>query len=454
MTLKLDPDSPLMQASFTFGVATAAFQIEGANTTDGRCESIWDTFCTTPGKVLNADDGSVACDHYHLWRDDIDLIESLGVDAYRLSIAWPRIINNIDGSINAKGLAFYDNIINELNARNIKVFVTLYHWDLPQYLEDNGGWLNRDTVHAFVHYAGVISEHFKERIYSYCTFNEPWCSAYLGYQYGVHAPGHKSRKMGLQAAHHLLLAHGLAVPVIRRHCGDAQVGIVLNFTPGDSASDSPEDLQASKIYNDYNSHWFIQPLMRGSYPGLIQQLYAEDMPMIETADMAAISVDIDYLGINFYTRAVIAAPDDDDDDLFKLVPQPQAEHTDIGWEVRPKALYKLLRELNRLYSLPPIYITENGAACDDHILDGQIDDQQRCRYLQQHLLAVERAAREGVVIKGYFAWSLMDNFEWAEGYSKRFGIVYVDYKNQQRTLKKSAHSYKNLLNSRALINSL
>ena len=451
MTLKLDLDSPLMQADFTFGVATAAFQIEGANTTDGRCESIWDTFCQQQGKVLNAEDGSVACDHYHRWREDIDLIESLGVDAYRLSIAWPRIINDIDGSINAKGLAFYDNIINELNARNIKVFVTLYHWDLPQYLEDNGGWLNRDTVHAFVEYANVISEHFKDRIYSYCTFNEPWCSAYLGYQYGVHAPGKKSRRMGLQAAHHLLLAHGLAVPVIRRHCGDAQVGIVLNFTPGDSASDSADDLSANKIYNDYNSHWFIQPLMQGSYPSSIQQLYAEDLPIIEAGDLAQINVSIDYLGINFYTRAVVAAPDIDTEELFQLMPQADVEHTDIGWEVRPAALYTLLTELNRLYSLPPIYITENGAACDDHLQDGRVDDQQRCRYLQQHLLAVERAAREGVTIKGYFAWSLMDNFEWAEGYSKRFGLIYVDYHNQQRTFKKSAHSYRDLLNSRAYI---
>ncbi|MCJ8338273.1 MAG: GH1 family beta-glucosidase [Pseudomonadales bacterium] len=451
MTLQLDLDSPLMQPDFSFGIATAAFQIEGANTADGRCESIWDKFCQLEGKVLNGDDGSMACDHYHLWREDIDLIESLGVDSYRLSIAWPRIINDIDGSVNASGLAFYDNIINQLNARNIKVFVTLYHWDLPQYLEDHGGWLNRDTVHAFVHYAEIISQHFQQRIYSYCTFNEPWCSAYLGYQYGVHAPGHKSRKMGLQAAHHLLLAHGLAVPVIRRHCGGAQVGIVLNFTPGDSASDSQEDLRATQIYNDYNSHWFIQPLMQGSYPSSIVQLYAEDQPVIEASDLADINVSIDFLGVNFYTRAVVATPASNADELFQLVPQADAEHTDIGWEIHPAALYKLLTELNRMYNLPPIYITENGAACDDHIVDGQIDDQQRCRYLQQHLLAVEQAVQEGVVIKGYFAWSLMDNFEWAEGYSKRFGIVYVDYKSQKRTLKKSAHSYRNLLNSRVFI---
>ena len=264
MTFKLDSNSKLMQPEFTFGVATAAFQIEGANTTDNRCPSIWDTFCAQPGKVLGGDDGSVACDHYNLWLEDIDMIESLGVDAYRLSIAWPRIISDIDGTVNAKGLAFYDKIIDELNRRNIKVFVTLYHWDLPQYLEDQGGWLSRDTVSAFVKYAQVISEHFQDRIYSYATFNEPWCSAYLGYQYGVHAPGHTSRKEGLQAAHHLLLAHGLGVEEIRKHTTAAQVGIVLNFTPGYSATQSVEDIRATQIYNDYNSHWYIQPLMQGS----------------------------------------------------------------------------------------------------------------------------------------------------------------------------------------------
>ena len=451
MTLTLDNHSPLMQPDFTFGVATAAFQIEGATTADGRCPSIWDTFCAQPGKVVGADDGSVACDHYNLWLQDIDLIESLGVDAYRLSIAWPRIISDKDGRVNSQGLAFYDQIINELNRRNIKVFITLYHWDLPQYLEDEGGWLNRATVDAFVQYAEVISEHFKDRIYSYATFNEPWCSAYLGYQYGIHAPGHTSRAKGLQAAHHLLLAHGLGVNAIRKHTERAEVGIVLNFTPGYSASDSPADIRATDIYNDYNSHWFIQPLMQGSYPESIQTLYPDDLPIIEAGDLQAINAPIDFLGINFYTRYVVSATEEGSKEDFQPLDQQYtgAEHTHIGWEIHAPALHKLLTELHQRYSLPPVYITENGAACDDHLIAGEVDDLQRCRYLQQHLQMVDQAAREGVNIKGYFAWSLMDNFEWAEGYSKRFGLVYVDYQTQQRTLKKSAHQFKALLNSRA-----
>ncbi|NRA55418.1 MAG: beta-glucosidase [Gammaproteobacteria bacterium] len=453
MTFKLDKHSALMQPDFTFGVATAAFQIEGANTADNRCPSIWDTFCQQPGKVLNADDGAIACDHYHLWQQDLQLIDSLGVDAYRLSIAWPRIISDIDGTINTKGLAFYDNIINELNRRNIKVFVTLYHWDLPQYLEDRGGWLSRDTVTAFVSYAGVIAEHFKDRIYSYATFNEPWCSAYLGYQYGVHAPGHTSRKEGLQAAHHLLLAHGLGIKAIRQHTQTAQAGIVLNFTPGYSNSDKPADLRATDIYNDYNSHWFIQPLMQGCYPESIEALYPDELPTAAPGDLQAISVAIDFLGINFYTRHVIEASTPGSAEDFQQVDQKHtgAEHTHIGWEIHAPALYELLIGLHTRYKLPPIFITENGAACDDHLIDGTVNDDQRCRYLQQHLQMVDQASREGVVVKGYFAWSLMDNFEWAQGYSQRFGLVHVDYQTQVRTLKKSAHCYKALLNSRAHI---
>jgi beta-glucosidase len=450
MTFKLSNQSALMQPDFTFGVATAAFQIEGANTADDRCPSIWDTFCATPGKVLGGDDGSIACDHFHLWQEDIELIDSLGVDAYRLSIAWPRIISDIDGTVNAKGLAFYDNIVNALNRRGIKVFVTLYHWDLPQYLEDQGGWLNRATVTAFTHYANVISEHFQDRIFSYATFNEPWCSAYLGYQYGIHAPGHTSRKEGLQAAHHLLLAHGLGIKAIRQHTQTAQAGIVLNFTPGYSNSDNPKDMRATEIYNDYNSHWFIQPLIQGSYPQSIQKLYPNEMPIVHAGDMQAINVDIDFLGINFYTRYVIEAPEPHSAEDFQQVDQRYtgAEHTHIGWEIHALALYELLTSLHARYVLPPIYITENGAACDDHLIDGEVNDDQRYRYLQQHLAMVDKAAEEGVCVKGYFAWSLMDNFEWAEGYSKRFGLVHVDYQTQVRTLKRSAHAFKALLNSR------
>jgi len=450
MTFKLSNQSALMQPDFTFGVATAAFQIEGANTADDRCPSIWDTFCATPGKVLGDDDGSVACDHYHLWQEDIELIDSLGVDAYRLSIAWPRIISDIDGTVNAKGLAFYDNIVNTLNRRGIKVFVTLYHWDHPQYLEDQGGWLNRATVVAFAHYADVICQHFKDRIYSYATFNEPWCSAYLGYQYGVHAPGHTSRKEGLQAAHHLLLAHGLGIKSIRKHTQIAQAGIVLNFTPGYSNSDSPKDISATEIYNDYNSHWFIQPLIQGCYPQSIQKLYPDEMPIVHAGDMKTINVDIDFLGINFYTRYVIEATEPGSAEDFQQVDQCHtgAEHTHIGWEIHAYALYELLISLHARYTLPPIYITENGAACDDHLIDGEVNDDQRHRYLQQHLAMIDKATKEGVCVKGYFAWSLMDNFEWAEGYSKRFGLVHVDYDTQVRTLKRSAHAFKALLKSR------
>lgn len=441
---QLPADSKLLSKNFIFGVATSSYQIEGGIDKDQREPSIWDTFCQQPGAVKGQENGAIACDHYHLWQQDVELIASLGVDAYRLSIAWPRIIR-ADGSTNQAGLAFYDQIIQALSDKGIKVSVTLYHWDLPQYLEDKGGWLNRETAYQFAHYADVVSQHFGNRIDSYATFNEPWCSAYLGYRFGIHAPGIKDQKSGYQAAHHLLLAHGLAMPILRRNAPQSQHGIVLNFTPNYAISEA--DDTAQQLAEDDNSHWFMQPIFEGSYPHSIQTLFAQDMPLVLDGDMDIIHVPIDFLGINFYTCNRVQA---DPQQGYQVV-AANAEHvelTDMGWEVYPQALTDLLVGFKLRYTLPPIYITENGAATADEIVDGVVDDQQRMAYYQRHLLAVDEAIRQGVNVAGYFAWSLMDNFEWAEGYDKRFGLVYVDYQTQQRTLKNSALAFQSLLASR------
>lgn len=438
----LPTDSALLQQSFTFGVATAAFQIEGAAAEREPC--IWDTFCAEPGRIKDGSNGLVACDHVHRWREDLELIASLGVDAYRFSIAWGRVIR-ADGSVNQQGLAFYIALLDELRARNIKAYVTLYHWDLPQYLQDNGGWLNRDTAYRFADYAEVVSKAFGDRVYSYATLNEPFCSAYLGYEAGIHAPGEQNRQAGRQAAHHLLLAHGLAMPVLRRNCPTALTGIVLNFSPCFAASDSAADRQAAKLADSYHNHWYLQPLLEGRYPDLSGQLASTDLPRTEAGDLAIIAQPLDFLGVNYYTRTVFTAREDG---WFSDVKPSITPLTDMGWEIYPQGLTEMLVQLHQRYRLPPIYITENGAAMVDAFQDGKVEDQARLDYYQQHLLATDAAVRAGVDVRGYFAWSLLDNFEWAEGYAKRFGIVYVDYQSQQRTLKASGIALQALWRNR------
>ena len=443
MTVKLTlpAQSEMLSKDFTYGVATASFQIEGG--TDSRLPCIWDTFCNTPNKIVDKSNGEIACDHFNRWQDDINLIDSLGVDAYRLSISWPRVLNEA-GELNQAGVKYYLNILDRLKSKNIKAFVTLYHWDLPQHLEDKGGWLNRETAYKFRDYVDLISAIFGNRVHAYATLNEPFCSAFLGYEVGVHAPGIVGKEFGKKAAHHLLLAHGLAMEVLARNSPNTLNGIVLNFTPCYPESDSLADINAAAFADDYLNQWYIKPIFDGKYPEIMSQLPTEHQPEIHDGDMAIIAHDMDFLGINFYTRAIYRA---DDDEHFLQI-EPPEPRTDMGWEIYPKAFTELLVSLNEKYTLPPVYITENGAAMADKIIDGVVNDQDRLDYYQQHLNAVNDAIEQGVQVNGYFAWSLMDNFEWAEGYLKRFGIVHVDYETQVRTIKASGLAYKALITSR------
>ncbi|MBS3798003.1 GH1 family beta-glucosidase [Pseudoalteromonas sp. BDTF-M6] len=441
-TISLPDESPMLRREFIYGVATSSFQIEGAK--DARTPCIWDTFCEQPNAIADHSNGAIACEHVKYWQQDVAMIADLGVDAYRLSIAWGRVMN-VDGSINAQGLGFYRNLVEALVAKGIKVFVTLYHWDLPQHLEEQGGWLNRDTAYAFALYTEVVAKALGDRVYSYATLNEPFCSAYLGYEEGIHAPGKVGQANGRQAAHHLLLAHGLAMKVLRRCVPDSLCGIVLNFSTAYSASTREADVQAARKGDEYHNHWYIQPLLEGRYPDILNDLDAQSRPQVEEGDMAIIAQNNDFIGVNYYTRAVYK--DDGHGWFEQVVPQGHAL-TAMGWEIVPDAFTKLLVELDQRYQLPPLYITENGAAFDDQLVAGEVVDQPRIDYFNSHLRAVDNAIRQGVDIRGYFAWSLMDNFEWSLGYSKRFGLVYVDYATQQRTLKHSALAYKALLSNR------
>ncbi|WJG09542.1 GH1 family beta-glucosidase [Aliiglaciecola sp. LCG003] len=440
--LTLPTKSPILSKEFVYGVATSSFQIEGAP--QGRLKSIWDTFCETPGKIADNSNGLIACEHVKRWRDDIALIDSLGVDAYRFSISWPRVVHK-DGSLNKEGMQFYVDLVDELNGRGIKPFVTLYHWDLPQYLEDNGGWLNRDTAYHFRDYAEMVCRALGNKVHAYATLNEPFCSAYLGYEIGVHAPGLTGQANGRKAAHHLLLGHGLAMQAMRKVTPDSLYGIVLNFTPCYPESDSAADKTATRQADEYINQWYMQPVMEGTYPDVIEQLDINNRPDILPGDMAVISQPLDYLGVNFYTRLRYRA---DGKGWFDEIQPTNVATTEMGWEIYPQALTELLVSLDKRYSLPPIYITENGAAMDDKLADNQVNDEDRVKYYNDHLNALHQAKIQGVNLVGYFAWSLMDNFEWAEGYEKRFGIVYVDYATQKRTVKLSGLAYKNLITQR------
>lgn len=442
-SIELPANSPLKRRSFLFGTATSSFQIEG--NVEGRLPSIWDTFCATEGKIADGTDGKRACEHYYRWQEDFSMLEHLGVDAYRLSISWPRVIKE-NGDLNQEGVIFYISLLDALLEKGIKAFVTLYHWDLPQHLEDAGGWLNRDTAFKFKDYVSKIVAAFGERVHSYATFNEPFCSAYLGYESGEHAPGKTGRKNGRQAAHHILLAHGLGIRELQRLSPDTENGIVLNFTPCYPSSDKMEDLQACDIADQYINQWYIQPLKEGKYPDVFELLADEDKPVIVPGDMEIIQHPLDFLGINFYTRLFYSAPLASDD-LYTELPHKEPK-TDIGWEIYPQALLDLLLSLSQRYNLPPIYITENGAAIADKLENGVVMDLARVSYYQQHLTKLSEAIEQGIDIKGYFAWSLMDNFEWAKGYAKRFGLIYVDFDTQERVLKQSAKAYKKLLASR------
>jgi len=442
-------DSPMRSRQFIFGAGTSSYQIEGAAHEDGRLESIWDRFCATPGKVLRGENGDIACDHYHRLDEDLDILARLGVDAYRFSIAWPRVMDRA-GAPNAKGIAFYQRLLDGLGQRGIQAFITLYHWDLPQHLEDRGGWLNRDTAYRFADYADLMSRALAGHgdIAAWTTHNEPWCAAYLGYGNGHHAPGLNSHRAAAQAMHHLLLGHGLALPALRANAPQAQHGLVANCAPGYAHQGSAEDRHAASLFETFQNRWVLDPLLKGAYPADLWRLWPGCEPLVLDGDMAIIQRPIDYLGINYYSRAVLRSSGPDSFDWVHL---PGVERTTMDWEVYPQGLQDLFQALQREYpNLPPLYVTENGMSSHDTVdATGAVDDRQRQAYLKHHFAACSRAMQSGVDVRGYFIWSLLDNFEWAFGYERRFGLVHVDFDTQQRTLKHSALAYADFLKARA-----
>jgi beta-glucosidase len=429
---------------FRWGAATASYQIEGAVHEDGRGESIWDRFSHTPGKVENGDTGDVADDHYRRYREDIDIMRELGLQTYRFSIAWPRILPEGHGRVEQRGLDFYDRLVDELLTAGIEPFVTLYHWDLPQHLEDEGGWPSRDMVDRFADYTEVVARRLGDRIKSWITINEPWVVAWLGYGWGVMAPGRKSDAEALATCHHLLLAHGRAVEVLRRESPRSQVGITLNLTPHYPASDTPEDRRAAHIEDGTLNRWFLDPIYHGAYPQDIVELFQASMPAIRPGDMETISMPIDFLGINNYSRHVVRM--NPDTGKPEIIRPEGSTYTEMGWEVAPDSIRDLLVRVHRDYRPARIYITENGAAFHDVLgSDGRVHDPERQQYLESYLDAIRRAVEQGAPVAGYFVWSLLDNFEWGHGYTKRFGIVYVDYATQQRVIKDSARWYRSFV---------
>lgn len=438
---------------FVWGVATAAYQIEGAVREGGRGESIWDRFCATPGKIFNRESGKVACDHYHRYPEDIGLVRELGVKAYRFSIAWPRILSEGRGQINPAGLDFYERLVDMLLDNGIEPFVTLYHWDLPQALQDQvGGWGSRETSLAFANYADVVSRRLGDRVKYWITLNEPSVSTFRGHEGGQHAPGLKDSRLAYQVAHHLLLGHGLALPILRQNGKpDTQVGITLVMTDYQPATDRSEDQDAFQLADARENRLFLDPLFRSAYPSILLDRLGQAAPQVQGDDLEKISAPIDFLGVNYYTRWLVEKSGSSSiSNLFsiKAPPVPRSELTEMGWEVYPRGLHTILTRLHTEYKVPAIYITENGAAFPDKVdANGQVHDPRRVAYLRDHLEQAGQALTEGVPLNGYFAWSLMDNFEWAFGYSKRFGLIYVDYTNQRRIIKDSGRWYQETVRS-------
>jgi len=432
---------------FLWGAATSSYQIEGAATEDGRSPSIWDAFAKTDGAIEDGSSGDVACDHYHRWRGDIALMGELGLGAYRFSIAWPRVIPGGTGAVNAAGLDFYDRLVDALLEAGIEPWPTLYHWDLPQVLEDRGGWPARETAEAFAEYTDIVTRRLGDRVTTWTTLNEPWVSSILGYAHGLHAPGVRDWGAALQAAHHLLLGHGLAAPIIRANSPGARVGAVLNLTPIRATTNSDADRAAAHRHDGHLNRWFLDPLFGRGYPADMLEVYGERLtPQVEPGDMEAIASGADFLGINYYMTFTHGDAPDELPLRAALVDTPDMQHTAMGWPVEAAGLHELLVRLNREYPSVDLYITENGSAFDDpQLIDGELDDPLRVAYLGDHLDACATAIADGARLRGYFAWSLLDNFEWGFGYTKRFGIVHVDFQTQQRTIKRSGRSYANVI---------
>lgn len=427
---------------FLWGAATASYQIEGAWRADGKGESIWDRFSHTPGKIVNGDTGDVAADHYHRWESDIRLMQELGLRAYRFSIAWPRILPQGHGKVEPRGLDFYNRLVDGLLAAGIEPWATLYHWDLPQALQDRGGWPARDTAQAFAEYAEVVSRALGDRVKHWMTLNEPFVAAVLGYAAGLHAPGLAGAQLAAEATHHLLLGHGLAVPVIRRDSPGSQVGVVLNYSPMHPATDREEDVLAAQLNDALVQRMYLDPLAGRPYPQEVIDAQQLRLDMVQPGDLDAIKTEIDFLGLNNYTRDIVKHGAE-----YDFRPEgDRAERTTMGWEVYPEGLYEMLMRVSREYPFKALYITENGAAFDDRVgPGGRVDDPRRVAYLTRYLTQAARAIADGAPLKGYFVWSLLDNFEWAYGYSKRFGLVYVDYATQVRIPKTSAAWYSRVI---------
>jgi beta-glucosidase len=449
---------PTFPPGFLWGAATASYQIEGAADEDGRSPSIWDTFSHTPGRTANGDTGDVACDHYNRAAEDIALMVELGLDAYRFSVAWPRVVPGGTGAVNTDGLAFYDRLVDSLLEAGIRPVVTLYHWDLPQALEDRGGWRSRDIAAWYAEYAAAVVGALGDRVRSWTTLNEPWCSSMLGHAVGVHAPGRQDRGEAVLATHHLLLAHGTAVPVIRERCPDAEVSITLNPTWVHRPEDADEaDLDAVRRADNALNGVFFGPLFHGAYPeGYLDDVARlTDGSWLRDGDLTTIAAPLDTLGVNNYfpTRVRALRPGEEPTGTLHLLPgcegvaevPPRPPLTAMGWEISPES-HRAIVERSARESGLPVVVTENGSAWDDVVSpDGRVHDPERVGYLQAHVSALAAAVDDGLDLRGYFAWSLLDNFEWAFGYDKRFGLVYVDYETQRRTMKDSGREYARII---------
>ena len=436
---------------FTWGSATSSYQIEGAYNEGGRGMSIWDTFARTPGKVYEGHTGDTACDSYHRYAEDVQLLKNMGATSYRFSVAWPRIIPNGDGVINQEGLDYYHRLVDELLANGIEPMCTLYHWDLPQSLEDKGGWNSRETIAAFVRYAETMFKSFEGKIKNWITFNEPWCIAFLSNEIGAHAPGNQDFQIALNVAHHMLVAHGETVRRFREIGSTGNIGIAPNTEWVEPFTNSPEDIEACKRRNAYFNEWFFEPVFKGKYPELAIEWYKNkgyEVPILP-GDMETIAQPMDFLGINYYTGAVGRNNPEEGILEFEVV-DTAMDKTDFEWNVYPQGFLSVLRWVKDNYGDIPIYITENGAYYDHEEENGKYHDPKRILYLQKHLIQLNRAIESGVNVKGYFLWSLMDNFEWALGYTKPFGLVHVDFTTYKRTPKDSYHWYSQVIANNGL----
>jgi beta-glucosidase len=433
---------------FIFGAATSAYQIEGAIRDDGRRPSIWDTFCEVPGAVDNGDTGAVACDSYRRWPDDLALVTAMGLDAYRFSVAWPRVIPTGRGEVNQKGLAYYDKMVDDLLEAGVTPFVTLYHWDLPQDLQDRGGWPNRDTAYAFADYAAVVARRLGDRVTNWVTLNEPLCSAWIGHLEGTMAPGAKDIGLAVPASVHLLLAHGLGAQAVRANAGlSPSLGVVLNLSPCEPETNSPEDIAAATRADGHTNRWWLDPLHGRGFPTDMTEVYGIEPPVRE-GDLELIAAPLDFLGVNYYFRFRVRHDDTEPVMHYKQVEVPGARTTAMGWEVHAAGLEECLLRVTKEYGVPAVYVTESGSAWPDELVEGEVSDPDREDYLLQHVAAVDRAVAQGAPVKGYFAWSLLDNFEWAYGYWARFGLAHVDFATGERTLKQSGRRYAELIRSR------